>query len=642
MKFLDILEETLKQDSRFVGEDGRILKTKVYDACMGMDGLLLERLINNKTLKSHFFVEVNGTLVFDKMKFAWVLESREFLPDSYTMFKNKIGLADSKGNLISQQSDVTLVWPYKDCVLEGGQTKEEQKRDEIFYNETLAPDEVNRLLYPKAFTNAKRYSKNGVEEITEIEDTDNLIIKGNNLLALASLLKRYEGKIKCIYIDPPYNTNSAANTFAYNNTFNQSSWLTFMKNRLTLSKKLLSPGGLCIVSIDHNMLFYLGVLLDEIYGKENQMGVLSVVHNPGGRQDETFFPTAHENILVYARDITTVSINNLPPSEEKLKEYKLEDNYGRYKLRNFRRSGNNSLRTDRPGLFYPIYINPETKDISLNKTKSFSIEVLPIDAKGIERCWRWEKNTLLEKKEKYIDIKVSEGKYNIFIKERESDYKGEKPKTIWDKSKYTGQTATNELKKLLGEKAFSYPKSPFLMIDILHVATNPNDIVLDFFCGSGTTAHAVLELNKRDNGNRKFILCEQMDYIENITVKRVNAVIKGHNQGSFVYCELMEQNESIVSALQAADTSEEVQAILNRVTDDGLIIPSVLPGDLRSHMDEFAQMPLEHQKKLVMELIDKNKLYVNLCDMDDEELAVSDADKAFTRSFYRMDEKGGM
>ncbi|NMB41024.1 MAG: site-specific DNA-methyltransferase, partial [Firmicutes bacterium] len=149
MKFLKVLEKTLKQDSRFIGEDGKILKTKVYDACMDMDELLLKSLISNEVLKSHFFVEVNETLVFDKTKFAWVLESREFLPDSYTMFKNKIGLADSKGNLISHQSDVTLVWPYKDCVLEGGQTKEDQRRNEIFYNETLAPDEINRLLYPK-------------------------------------------------------------------------------------------------------------------------------------------------------------------------------------------------------------------------------------------------------------------------------------------------------------------------------------------------------------------------------------------------------------------------------------------------------------------------------------------------------------
>lgn len=638
MRFLDILERTLKQDRRFVGEDGRTLKAKVYDACMGMDELLLELLMSNENLKSHFFADVNGTLVFDKMKFAWVLESREFLPDSYTMFKNKIGLADEKGNLISQRGDVTLVWPYKDCVLEGGQTKEDQKRDEIFYNETLAPDEVSRLLYPKVFTNAKRYSKDGIEQITEIEDTDNLIIKGNNLLALASLLRRYEGKVKCIYIDPPFNTNSAANTFTYNNTFNHSSWLTFMKNRLELSKKLLSPDGLCIISIDHNMLFYLGVLVDEIFGKENQMGVLSIVHNPGGRQDETFFPTAHENMLVYAKDITSVSINNLPPDEEKLKEYSLEDEYGRYKLRNFRRSGNNSLRIERPGLYYPIYINPETEDISLNKTKNFSVEVLPIDRNGIEKCWRWGKSTLLENKEKYIEVRPSKNKYDIFIKERESDYQGEKPKTIWDKPKYTGQTATNELKKLLGEKIFSYPKSPFLMIDILYVATNPQDIVLDFFSGSGTTAHAVLELNKYDNGDRRFILCEQMDYIESVTVERVSAVIKSHNQGSFIYCELMEQNEAIVSALQEADTSEAVQAILNRATDDGLIIPSVLPEDLRSHMDEFAELPLEQQKRLVMELLNKNKLYVNLCDVDDEEIGVSEADKAFTRSFYRIDE----
>ncbi|MGI5882551.1 MAG: site-specific DNA-methyltransferase [Dethiobacteria bacterium] len=203
MKFLETLEQTLKQDNRFVGEDGRLLKAKVYDACMGMDGSLLETLMNNETLKSHFFVEVNGTLIFDKTKFAWVLESREFLPDSYTMFKNKIGLTNSKGNLISRQNDVTLVWPYKDCVLEGGQTKEDQKRDEVFYNETLAPDEVNRLLYPKVFTNAKRYSVNGAEEIAKIEDKDNLIIRGNNLLALASLQKRYKGQIKCVFIDPP-------------------------------------------------------------------------------------------------------------------------------------------------------------------------------------------------------------------------------------------------------------------------------------------------------------------------------------------------------------------------------------------------------------------------------------------------------
>ena len=267
MKLYKILEQTLKEDNRFVGEDGRILKAKVYDACMGMDGLLLERLINNETLKSHFFVEVNGTLVFDKMKFAWVLESREFLPDSYTRFKNKIGLADSQGNLISQRNDVTLVWPYKDCVLEGGQTREDQKRDEIFYNETLAPDEVNRLLHPKVFTNARRYSKNGVAEISEIHDTDNLIIKGNNLLVLASLLKKYEGRVKCIYLDPPYNTGS--DTFSYNDKFNRSTWLVFMKNRLEIARRLLARDGAIYVQLDYHNVHYAKVLMDEIFGEEN-------------------------------------------------------------------------------------------------------------------------------------------------------------------------------------------------------------------------------------------------------------------------------------------------------------------------------------------------------------------------------------
>jgi adenine-specific DNA-methyltransferase len=205
----------------------------------------------------------------------------------------------------------------------------------------------------------------------------------------------------------------------------------------------------------------------------------------------------------------------------------------------------------------------------------------------------------------------------------------------------------DEIDELFGRDEFDFAKPENLIKAILEVTTVEGDIVLDFFGGSGTTAAVAHKMG------RQYILCEQMDYINTVTVPRLQKVIDGEQGGiseavnwqgggSFVYCELMEQNESIASALQAADTSEEVQAILNRVTDDGLIIPSVLPDDLRSHMDEFAQMPLEQQKKLVMELIDKNKLYVNLCDMDDEELVVNDADKAFTRCFYRMDERGGM
>lgn len=181
------------------------------------------------------------------------------------MYKNKIGLVDSNNNLISQKQDVSLVWPYKDCVLEGGQTKEDQKRDEIFYNETLAPDQVNRLLAPKVLGNAKRYTKDGLEENIKFREDDNLIIKGNNLIALTSLLERYEGQVKCIYIDPPYNTGS--DSFCYNDSFNHSSWLTFMKNRLEISKKLLSNSGSIFIQIDSFEQAYLKIIMDEILGE---------------------------------------------------------------------------------------------------------------------------------------------------------------------------------------------------------------------------------------------------------------------------------------------------------------------------------------------------------------------------------------
>ena len=187
MKFLDELKRVLASDKRFIGENNQIIKTKVSDAARANDEKLLRALLNNDLLKEAFFTRVDDIYVFDKNKFVWVLESKEFLPDSFTMYKNKIGLVDINNNLFSQKQDVSLVWPYKDCVLEGGQNKEDQKRDEIFYNETLAPDQINRLLSPKVLGNSKRYTKYGIEENIEFKADDNLIIKGNNLLTLSSL-----------------------------------------------------------------------------------------------------------------------------------------------------------------------------------------------------------------------------------------------------------------------------------------------------------------------------------------------------------------------------------------------------------------------------------------------------------------------
>lgn len=633
MNFYNEVLDVLKSDERFFSDDGQLLRNAVYEAAMQMDAKLIKALYANEETRKHFFTDVDGIAVFDKVGFGWVINNREFLPDSYTRYKNKIGLVNNKGEYISASNDVELVFPYKDCVLEGGQTKEDQKRSEIFYNETLAPDEVDRLLYPKVMTKAVRYTNGKEQNADSFSNSDNLIIKGNNLLSLHSISKKYEGKIRCIYIDPPYNTKSAANTFAYNNTFNHSSWLTFMKNRLEIAKKLLTSDGLILCAIDHYELFYLGVLMDEIFGEENRMGILAVVHNPGGRQDEKFFPTAHESLLVYAKDIERVEINNLPPSDEKLKEYKLEDEYGKYKLRGFRRSGNNSLRTERPALWYEVYIDPKANIISLEDFDG-ALKLLPIDESGTERCWRWSSETMMAKKDKYLQIKQVNGKYDLYIKERECDYLGERPKSIWDKSIYSGQTATNELKKILGEKAFSYPKSIYLMKDILYIATNENDIVLDFFGGSGTTAHAVLELNKEFGGNRKFILCEQMDYAKTVTFERVKRV-----QGLLelnvpvVYCELAKLNQNFVDRIETA-TDGELVGIWNDMLKTGFISCKVNPSDINLEDKDFTELSLDDKKRLLMELLDKNQLYVNYCDMDDETFGISEEDKAFTRSFY--------
>ena len=196
--FFDTVIGVLKQDERFFSAEGELLRNAVYEAAMKMDSALLKLLYNNEVTRERFFTDIEGISVFDKVGFGWVINNRQFLPDSYTRYKNKIGLVNGNGDYISTSNDVELVFPYKDCVLEGGQTKEDQKRSEIFYNETLAPDEVDRLLYPKVLVNATRHTADAAERITEITENDNIFIKGNNILALASLLKRYEGKIKCI------------------------------------------------------------------------------------------------------------------------------------------------------------------------------------------------------------------------------------------------------------------------------------------------------------------------------------------------------------------------------------------------------------------------------------------------------------
>ena len=551
MKFLDELKKVLSSDDRFIGENNQIIKTKVSDAARSNDQNLLKSLLNNGLLKEVFFTKVDDIYVFDKNKFVWVLESKEFLPDSFTMYKNKIGLVDADNNLISQKQDVSLVWPYKDCVLEGGQTKEDQKRDEIFYNETLAPDQVNRLLAQKVLGNAKRYTKDGVEENIEFNEDDNLIIKGNNLIALSSLLEKYEGKVKCIYIDPPYNTET--DSFGYNDNFNRSSWLTFMRNRLNLAKKLLAEDGAIYVQLDYHQVHYAKILMDEIFGVENfereiiwRIGWIS-----GYKSADNNWIRNHDSILFYSKN-------------------------------------SNQLR------FIKQYIDKsDFKDISNSKAERYPIEDV------------WNGN-------EYDDLN------SIAI------------------VSFSGETVSKMLDK---EDEVKGQKSEKLIERIFKAHTKKGDLVLDFFLGSGTSAAVAQKMGL------KYIGIEQLDKHLDISIRRMKKVLNGEQSGiskknnwngggSFVYCELLEDNENLVNELEEAKNSDAVKEILTKAIDNGKLIPSVLPSDLKENEDDFDKLSLDEQKNLVMEILNKNQLYVNLSDIDDEDYRVSEADKKFTRSFY--------
>lgn len=622
------LLELLKKDpeQRFYADNGKdLLRNKVYECAMKTDKDLIKLLLSSDKMKTKFFTDIDGTLVFDKISFGWAINNKAFLQDSYTRFKNNIGLIDSNEQFISSKNDVVLSFPYKDCILEGGQTKENQNRDEIYYNEVLAPDDIDRLLAPKIFTNSVRVTNQGETPVSTIED-DNLLIRGNNILAISSLLKRYEGKIKCIYIDPPYNTRSDANTFAYNNTFNHSTWLTFMKNRLEIAKKLLSDDGIIYIDIDHYELFYLGVLADEIFGYENRLGVLAVVHNLKGRYSE-FFSVAHENKLVYAKNAQNAVIKDY--QFDNSANFPLEDEISRYKTVGLQRTGNGSLREERPNLFYPIYYNPDTKEISVEK-KSDWAEILPIDSEGIERRWRWGKEKVSNEWKTEITVKETSDGYKIYTKIR---IKGDRPKTLWNRPEYSGTTGTNELKTLISQNEFSYPKSVQLVKDSIEIATEPDSIILDFFGGSGTTGQAVLELNKKDNGNRKFILVEQMDYIKTVTKERLKAVINKNNEGSFVYCELKELNHKYINEIQSADDNK-LNDLYEKIINSEFISYKVDINKLKASEQDFYELPAENKRDFLIRVLDKNLLYVNYCDMEDADLDVTEEEKAFSMSFY--------
>lgn len=675
--FYETVLTVLKSDERFIAEDGTFLRNAVYEAAMNMDTNLIRILLENEETNNRFFTDVDGVKVFDKTGFAWVINNRQFLPDSYTRFKNKIGLADESENLISTTGNVEFIFPYKDCILEGDQSEEDQKRGEIFYNETLSPDEVDRLLYPKCFTSAKRYDKSGEKEVIEVKKNDNLIIKGNNLLALASLRKVYSGQIKCIYIDPPYYfmDNKNADTFGYNSNFKLSTWLVFMKNRLSIARDLLAPDGSIWISVGKDGQHYLKVLVDDIFGPDRFVADISWQKTYSPRNDAHGISSEVESILVYSKN-SGWKPNKLPRTEKMNSVYKNPDND--YILWRTSDAFAPSAATHQ-GMVYAIQ-HPITGEL-----------IYPYNG----ACWPLEQNSMLNEMSNWADyefvdihdderraqvcgvpvesirknvkaIMLSEPvesakEKSLAIIERgqwprffftKGGYGGIARKTYLDDSK--GKVVTNfwafeeaghtdeakkEIISIFDGKAFSTPKPERLIMQILHVATQEGDLVMDYHLGSGTTCAVAHQMKRR------YIGIEQMDYIQSLCVERLKFNISGGKTniseeanwtggGSFVYCELAKLNQSIIEDIEAATDDETISGIYERMMKSGFINYKVNPVDIEAAADDYADLSLNDKKRFLMEILDKNLLYVNYCDIDDAEFSISEEDKAFTKSFY--------
>lgn len=371
------------------------------------------------------------------------------------------------------------------------------------------------------------------------ETTNNIYVEGDNLEGLKLLQESYLGKVKMIYIDPPYNTG---NDILYKNDYfasdeeyeeqattydkdgrvlfvntetnarYHSDWLSMMSARLRVAKNFLTDDGCVVVAIDDNELFNLGLLCDEIFGCENRIGVITVVHKPEGRNQAKFFAPSNEYALFYAKNIQNFKLNSVIFDEELLKSFDLEDEKGRYKLisyiaKNHGRDGyDKNLRVNNPKNFYPIYVSPDEKEVTLEKKPGY-YEALPITSTQ-ERTWRYIISSFKEKlKENEIVGKIENGKAKIYEKYRVE--KGQLIKTHWIDKRYNAMVyGTKLLDELMETKTFDFPKSLHLIIDTLKLTTNKDSIILDFFSGSATTAHACMQLNAEDGGNRKFIMVQ--------------------------------------------------------------------------------------------------------------------------------------
>ncbi|MCQ2718723.1 site-specific DNA-methyltransferase [Helicobacter pylori] len=523
---------------------------------------------NANDYKKHFFKMIANSLVFNEKALLECLETKE-LDRSFTRFKNKIGL------FLKSSGSVVLHFPFKDNVLLGSAKDNSTKSKECFYHEILHKNEIDTLLSPKVLCHFEMHGQGDLKNALKDKNT-NYLIKGNNLIALHSLKKKFAKQVKCIYIDPPYNTGN--DSFNYNDNFNHSSWLVFMKNRLEAAREFLSDDGSIYISLDYNEVHYCKVLMDEIFGVENfqreiiwRIGWLS-----GYKTSINNFIRNHDTILFYSKNADKLFFNKKYIENKDFKEL-----------------------------------------IKIEKIQS------NLDNLGIDR----------EKQKKIIKI--------INHETRPERYPLE---DIWNGNEYddlnsiaivsySGETVS----KMLGTEEIKGQKSEKLIQRILEVSTNENDLVLDFFAGSGTTCAVAHKMKRR------YIGIEQMDYIETITKERLKKVIEGEQGGiskkcdfkgggSFVYAELKEVNLEIKKQILNAKSASECLKIFNDLSERFLKRTDCKIDAI--HSEEFQNLDLNEQKRKCCASLDANEDYLNLGDIDEDAWEIDEITKKYNEIFY--------
>ncbi len=627
--------------------NGSLNLVAVRDACRGNDPRLLELLLGDPEISERFFTRVGSVAVFDKGKFLQILERGQGNRDGYTLFKNKIGLSfDAITPKIPNH--VVLVWPYKDSVLEGGQTKEDRSRKERFLHTEVDANEIDRLFEPKALVNWKRWDADGCKAAETVSRTDNILIRGNNLIALHSLAASHRGAVKLIYIDPPYNTGSDA--FLYNDRFGHSTWLTFMKNRLEIARELLREDGAIFIQVDDSEFAYLKVLCDEVFGRDNfreaivlKSGTESGVNAINVKRGERLFKVK-EYILFYSK---TPAFRFKPfytraPYNLNYK-YRLRKTKGGYEvmdlLKKFKKDaaakgGSAAERNQRAGKALEKYALAHPEEMySLEKNikkagakfKAFAASTVGtgrvefyVNSAGV-RTPVYDGGTLVSLAERVIEDDKGRG-FGVLASDLWTDI---------------GTTPSRE-----GGVKFSNGKKPEKLLHrILEMGSEPGDLVLDYHLGSGTTAAVAHKTNRR------YIGIEQMDYGENDATLRLLGVVRGEatgiskrvnwkGGGTFLTCELAKQNASYMKAITSASDRETLVSLYASLVERGDQRYELDGKILRKYAKDFEALDLDDMRRALAEMIEFNDFYVSRAQMDDPDSGISDVDRRLTDEFY--------